>query len=455
MRKLLILFLLVSAVGQAQYSIKGKIHPPKKYSWVLLYKVEGARQIFVKNSQIQSSLETTNGKTRTVGNFEFTLPADAKAGAYRVTYDLQNNGFVDFLFNKEDVVFSFNPGDVEGSTVFTQSKENQLYSKFLYDISLEQYKLDSIQVAYLKTPSAASLETYKKAVGNINKVQQDYNSKSQGTLAHYFIKATDRYNSPTIAKTSEEYLEGVIGHFFDKIDFADVHLYNSSFLIDRIADYVFYMNYSQDPSKQLTMHKKAVDISIGKVDDIGFKADVIEFLTSQFAALRNSPMVDYLMANHFNKLPAENQNAEFKKQVEESMAIAIGKIAPDFSWTENGKEIRLSELKDGQSYLLIFYSTTCSHCLREVPKVFKFMNGKTKTKVIAFAMETSDDIWKNYIKNLPGWHHVLGLNKWDNKIARKYQIVSTPTYFVLGMDKKIIANPEKLDELKVILEGLN
>lgn len=455
MRKLLILFLLISSVSQAQYSIKGKIHPPKKYSWVLLYKVEGARQIFVKNSQIQNSLETTDGKTRTVGTFEFTLPADAKKGSYRLTYDLQNNGFVDFLFNNENVALSFNPGDVEGTTVFTESKENQLYKKFLDDISLAQYKVDSLQVAYLQGPSVASEEAYKNAVGTISKVQQDYNEKSKGTLAHYFIKATDRYNSPTVAKTSEGYLKGVVDHFFDKIDFTDTHLYNSSFLIDRIADYVFYMNYSQDPSQQLTLHKKAVDVSIGKVADIGFKADVIEFLTSQFAALKNAPMVDYLMANHFNKLPADKQNAEFKKQIDESMAIAIGKVAPDFSWKENGKEMKLSELNDGLSYLLIFYSTTCSHCLREVPKVFEFMEGKTKTKVIAFAMETSDDIWKNYIKNLPGWHHVLGLNKWENKIARTYQVVSTPTYFVLGMNKEIIANPEKLDELKVILEGLN
>lgn len=455
MRKFWILLLFTSFVAQAQYSIKGKIHPPKKYSWALLYKVEGARQVFIKNAQIEKSLETTNGKTRTVGTFEFTLPADAKKGAYRLTYDLQNNGFVDFLFNKENVDFSFNPGDVEGTTVFTESKENQLYQKFLQDISLAQYKVDSIQVAYLKAPTADSDNAYKKAIANINKVQQDYNTSSQGTLAYYFIKATDRYNAPTIAKNSEEYINGVISHFFDKIDFTDTHLYNSSFLIDRIADYVFYMNYSQNPAEQITMHKKAVDVAISQVDDVKFKADVIEFLTSQFAALKNTALVDHLFTNHFNKLPAENQNSEFKQQIEESMATAIGKIAPDFSWTENGKEVKLSELKDGQSYLLIFYSTTCSHCLREVPKVFEFMKGKKLTKVIAFAMETDDDIWKNYIKNLPGWHHVLGLNKWENKIARKYQISSTPTYFVLGMDKTIIANPEKLDELKVILEGLN
>lgn len=455
MKKFLILLLLISTVSQAQYSIKGKIHPPKKYSWALLYKVEGARQKFVKNAQIEKSLETTDGKTRTVGTFEFSLPEDTESGAYRVTYDLQNNGFIDFLFNKEDVEFSFNPGDVEGTTMFTQSKENQLYQKFLYDISVAQYKVDSLQVAYLKAPSLSAEVAYKEAIANIYTVQQNYNRGSSGTLASHFIRATDRYNSPTIAKNSQDYLTGVIDHFYDKIDFTNKYLYNSSFLIDRVADYVFYMNYSQNPSEQLTLHKKAVDISIGKVNDLEFKKDVIEFLTSQFAALKNSPLVDYLMTNHYSKLPFDKQNAEFKQQIEESMSVAIGKVAPDFAWTENGQEVKLSELKDGQSYLLIFYSTACSHCLREVPQVFDFMKGKDKTKVIAFAMETSDDIWKNYIKNLPGWHHVLGLNKWENKIARTYQITSTPTYFVLGMDKTIIANPEKLDELKVILEGLD
>jgi thioredoxin-related protein len=137
------------------------------------------------------------------------------------------------------------------------------------------------------------------------------------------------------------------------------------------------------------------------------------------------------------------------------MQIAIGKVAPDFSWEENGQNMSLSSLKDGQSYLLIFYSTGCSHCLREVPQVYEFMKNKTKTKVIAFAMETTDETWKNYVQNLSGWHHVLGLNKWENEIARTYQVRSTPTYFILGMDKKIIATPDTIEEVKTILEGLN
>jgi thiol-disulfide isomerase/thioredoxin len=215
------------------------------------------------------------------------------------------------------------------------------------------------------------------------------------------------------------------------------------------------MNYSRDAKEQERLHKKAVDIAIDKVNDLTFKADVIEFLTSQFASIKNVELVDYLMTNHFEKLPKEKQNLEFKKNIDEVMATAIGRVAPDFTWTENGKEMSLSQLKDGKSYLLIFYSTECSHCLREVPQIYEFMKGKTNTKVIAFAMETSDTVWKNYIKNLSGWHHALGLGKWENKTARMYQVNSTPTYFVLGMDKKIIANPEKIDDLKMILGSLN
>ena len=157
----------------------------------------------------------------------------------------------------------------------------------------------------------------------------------------------------------------------------------------------------------------------------------------------------------FNTHPKENQNIKLKNKILAQLRIAIGRVAPDFSWTENGKELRLSSLKDGLSYVLIFYSTECSHCLREVPEIFDYMKGKTNTKVIAFAMETSAKTWTNYQLKMPGWYHVLGLGKWGNNTARTYQINSTPTYFVLGTDKQIISIPKTLDELKLVLRELN
>ena len=454
MRRLLLLVVLTSTFVQAQYTVKGTIQPTKKYRWALLYKIEGTKERFIENSEINNQLLTTNGTTLTIGTFEFQLPANAESGAYRITYDLKKNSYIDFLFNKEDVEFSFNPKDAESTIRYTKSKENQLYMQFLGDLSVAQYTIDSLQVAYLKAPSETVEASYKKAVEEIQEIQYAYNESSKGRLVHHFIKATDRYNAPTVAKNPQEYVQGIVEHFFDHIDFTNTHLYNSSFLVDRVKDYVFYMNYSQDPDQQQHYYLKATNSVIGKINDLPFKAAIIEFLITEFARSNNSALVDHLFANHYNTLPVEQQNAEFKKQINAAMAIAIGEIAPDFSWTENGNQVALSDLNDGTSYLLIFYSTSCPHCLREVPKVYELTKEKKNTKVIAFAMETSDKKWKKYVEDFKGWHHVLGLDKWDNKIAKTYQITSTPTYFVLGMDKRIIANPETLSELKVIVEEL-
>lgn len=447
MRKLLFLFVLISSFANAQYSIKGTINPADKYSWVLVYKLEGAKQVFVKNVQIE--------KQNNNGTFKIDMPDNADKGVYRLTYDMRKNGYLDVLYNHENIEVTFNPTDAERTATYKVSKENVLYKNFLSDITRAQYQLDSLQISYLQGPTKATEEAYKKAHKNITAVQNKYMKNATGTLAYHFIKATDRYNAPQVAKNSQEYLKGVIGHFFDNIDFSNKALYNSSFLVDRVADYVFYMHYSDDAEEQVKLHKQASDNALKQISNITLKADVIEFLIAQFASIKNTDLVDYLFTNHFDKLPIDKQNQEFKKQTLASIAIAINKKAPNFSWEEKGIMQSLHNLNDGEQYLLVFYSTGCPHCLKEVPQVFEFLKDKNKTSVVAFAMETSDATWKNYVKGFPGWHHVLGLNKWENETARTYQINATPTYFVLGKDKKIIATPNNLIELKKVLVKLN
>ena len=218
---------------------------------------------------------------------------------------------------------------------------------------------------------------------------------------------------------------------------------------------MFSLNYASDPNQKQEVYKKAVQVAIEKIKPISFKADIINYLISKFAETKNAVLVDYLFANYFEKLPQQYQSLGFKNKILAQLRIAIGRIAPDFSWTEKGKTLSLSKLKDGLSYLIIFYSTECSHCLREVPDLYEYMNDMKNTKVIAFAMETSDKTWLNYQSKMPGWHHALGLQKWENTTARTYLINSTPTYFLLGMDKKIISIPKNIDELKMLLNELN
>ena len=447
MKKIIVLFLFISAFSYAQYAIKGTMSPIENSSWVLLYKIEGTKQIFVKNTQVRKE-----GKT---GFFEFSLPTDAKVGSYRIKYSMKRDGFMDFLFNKENIAFEFNPKDLENTIVFHESKENQIYISFLKKIYTAQYTLDSLQSEYFRNPSSLIKEAYIRSLGNFQKIEKEYILASEEKLVNHFIKASLRYNSSEIFERPVDYISSSITHFFDHIDFSNKTLYNSTFLFDKISEYVVSLNVAADPVQKEEFYKKASKAAIEKTTTISFKTDVINYLISQFAEIKNAVLVDHLFANYFDKLPKENQNIKLKNKILAQLRIAIGRVAPDFSWTENGKEFRLSSLKDGLSYVLIFYSTGCSHCLREVPEIFDYMKGKTNTKVIAFAMETSAKTWTNYQLKMPGWHHVLGLGKWGNNTARTYQINSTPTYFVLGMDKEIISIPKTLNDLKLVLRKLN
>ena len=115
--------------------------------------------------------------------------------------------------------------------------------------------------------------------------------------------------------------------------------------------------------------------------------------------------------------------------------------------------MKLSSLNESENYVLVFWSTSCSHCLLEIPQLHTFLKNKKNIKVIAFALEKDAFVWKNFSKtNLYGWHNVFGLKKWENEVAKTYKIVSTPSYFVLNKNKKIIAKPEEMEGLKALFE---
>lgn len=454
MKKLFLFLLLASFSLQAQYKIKGELNPPKNYSWIILYKIEGARQVFVQSGNLKKTSKVINGKKTTVSNFEFTILATAKVGAYRVSYKTEGGGFADFLFNKEHISFTFNPEKAEETIKFHKSKENKLHQEYINTVSTQQYKTDSLQVAYLKNPQPKTASLYKTQLSKIAALQKQYLVKSKGLMVHSFIKATNRYNSPTISKNPQAYLKSINDHFFDTIDFTNNALYNSSFIIDRITDYVFYMNYSDDAKKQNELHKSAVQTVLEKAKSQTFKKDILEFLITQFVNSRNIDFADYLMKTYYQKLPNAVQNKEFASSFNEKTVVSIGRTAPEITWKENGKAYQLSTLNDAQNYVLVFWSTGCSHCLREIPVLYKSTQNSKNTKVVAFSLENNDKDWKKQIQKYPKWHNVIGLKKWENPTARTYQIFSTPTYIVLDKNKKIIAKPETLEELRKIIEYL-
>jgi thiol-disulfide isomerase/thioredoxin len=449
MKKILALIFLISSFAQAQYTVNGTMSPTIDTDWVILYKIEGATQKFIQNTKIKIDSVAIQGKKQAIGSFSFTLPENTKVGSYRITYRLENAGFLDFVFNKEDVNFGFHPEYANQTVTYTTSKENMLYKDYVDTISTAQATLDSIQVAVLQNQGLNLKNEYKEALKKVNNIQKGYLEASNGMYVQPFIKASKRNNLPEIIETPENYMSNMIDSFFDPIDFNNKTLVNSAFITDKITDYVFYINYSPDPATQQKLYKQSVDKVFSKIGNISYKKEIIEFLINQFESDMNLELIDYLFDNYYSKLPTNLQDKEFKEGKEALFAAEVGRIAPDFSWKEDGKQLTLSKLNDAENYLLIFWSTTCSHCLTEIPQVHTFLTENDQVKVIAYSLESDSYGWNSFKKTLPNWHHVLGLNKWENKTARTYNIVSTPSYFILDANKKIIAKPEHFKDVKL------
>ncbi|SDS56279.1 AhpC/TSA family protein [Polaribacter sp. KT25b] len=448
MKNIFYFILFISSFANAQHVIKGTMNPKIETDWVILYKIEGTKQIFVSNTTIKTDSITLSGKKQAVGRFEFKLKPDAKPGAYRVNYRTEGAGFLDIFYNKENISFIFNPDYPEQTVSFSKSSENKLYQEYVETISKAQEKLDSIQIAALQNPKLDLKTRYINAFNKVNVVQNKYAELSKEKYIAPIIKASNQNNSAEILTSVEDYLFKVKNSFFNNLDFNKKTLINSSFLTDRIVSYIFYINYSDDSRTQQKLYKEAIDVVLYKINNQPYKRDIIEFLIVQFEAYKNLEIIDYLFENHYNKLPETLQSQKFKSEKIALFASEIGRIAPDFSWKENGKSFKLSTLNDAEKYVLVFWSTSCSHCMREIPELHSYLKNKKNIKVIAFALEDDAFVWENYSRtNLYGWHNVLGLNKWQNETAKTYQIFSTPSYFVLDKSKKIIAKPNEIDDV--------
>tara|TARA_B110000091_G_scaffold71363_1_gene78729 strand:- start:2832 stop:4196 length:1365 start_codon:yes stop_codon:yes gene_type:complete len=454
MKKTYLFLLLFSTFSYAQFSINGTLTKALNSDWVILYKIESTQQVFIADTTIKKDSLLIDGKKVATGTFSFTLPTTAKSGVYRATYKLKGAGFVDFIFHKENVNFSFNPEAPETTVLFSSSKNNVIYRQYLEAISLKQQKLDSIQIAVLRNKTLVLDAEYKKAYNEMIAVQNKFLAHTKELYVYPFIKATLRKIPLEIIKTPQEYMSNVTTAFFDTIDFSNKTLINSTFLTNKIIEYVFYINYSDDKTQQNNLFKRSIDVVLSKIKDPEYKKDIIVFLISKFESINNLESIDYLLEDQYKKLPKSIQNQEFVVQKKNLFAAEVGRIAPDFSWIENGKTLQLSTLNSAENYLLVFWSTECSHCLTEIPQLYVHLQGNKQLKVIAFAMEKNDSKWKKMKTDLPNWHHVLGLKKWQNETARIYNINATPNYFVLDKNKEIIGKPVLLEDLKTFLEVL-
>ncbi len=413
----------------AQNTIKGTFTPAEDFKYAILYKVTPTATNYVANTEIDKD-----------GNFEFLMDSTSTQGMYKLVYALPQEEFnFDIIYNgKEDIALTFN---TETGVQYKSSLENTLVSSYTNSMSLISQSIGNF-FRQQSTDSLALASIFKTQL----ETQNEYEKAAEGTIALNFIKA----NKPYIPETFEDlstYIENLKLHFFDHVDFNNETLQSSNFLIERILNYVFGMT-AKEGDDELGNYKKNIDEVVASMKDanLDVKARLLEILWQQLVDANMEGIANHIADSYLLEMARSLNDNELVTGLELFKRLSLGNKAPEFNVDieKNGKKesVSLYDLDDASQYIIVFWSSTCGHCLEEIPQLQAYLKDKGKEiKVIAIGLEDEETLWKTESAKYPEFTHVLGLGKWNNPIGASYNVTATPSYYVLDAEKKIIAKP--------------
>lgn len=433
-RKLLFLLALLPNILLAQHTIKGTFSPAEDYKFAILYKVTPKTSIYVNNAEIDS-----------IGNFQFKLDSTVTKGMYRIVYALPQDEYnFDFIYNaKEDIELTFNLN--EGAK-YIKSQENRLLNAYTQSLQTVSKSIND----YYASNNQNSTE-FKKVFGVLSKTQNEFEKASEGMIASHFIKASRPY-IPTEMEDAQTFSKNIKSNYFSNIDFSDTVLQSSSFLMETVLNYVFTFSNPKDKNQG---YKDSIDIAnfaIGENPEV--KETIIEVLFNQFAENNNEEVANYILEKYLLPIAKANKDNDLIEKLTVFKNTSIGALAPNFNFeiTKNNKteQVALYDYKEATQYVVVFWSSTCSHCLAELPTFHKYVQSLEtgKLKVLAVALEDDFYRWKEKTYDFPEFIHVYGEGKWQNPIGDAYGVTATPTYFILDSNKNIIAKPNDFPALE-------
>ncbi|WP_456441060.1 TlpA family protein disulfide reductase [Psychroserpens sp.] len=436
MRYLFFFLLCIPLSLFSQHSINGTFSPASDYTYAFLYHATPTSSDYIDRAQIDEK-----------GNFSIALDSSVTAGIYKIVYALppEENNF-DLIYNgKESISLTFS---TEKGLEFTDSNENKLWSSYTNSMDMVNRTISNYY-----TQESTDEKGFHDIFKTLKDTQVAFEDASKGTMASTFIKANTPY-IPELYEDVSTYSNNLKRTFLSNIDFSNQLLQSSDFLVDRVLAYIFGMTANTTNET----YKADVDYVMASIDEgsLDIKIMLLEMVWSRFKNMDNPEVANYISDTYLMELSKTGNYLSLTEGLITYQNNQIGKKAQNFDLaiTENGETITttLHDLDIADQYLVIFWSSTCGHCLDELPKVKSILDSKPNLKVIAIGLEEEAEGWQKAVSDYTDFIHLLGLGKWDNPISNAYGVGATPTYVLLDTNKTIIAKPYDFEALEKVLE---
>jgi thiol-disulfide isomerase/thioredoxin len=209
---------------------------------------------------------------------------------------------------------------------------------------------------------------------------------------------------------------------------------------------------------------------------------MLDIVTRKFEKSEFELVLTYITENYIlADSSCENSEAvvladragELRDKVETIKRMAVGNPAPEIDMPQqglffdlkvaegsvvpaSGLQMTLSNIS-AEYTLVLFWASWCPHCpslLSAVKDIYDEYRDKG-LEVLAISIDKERSAWMNAIsKGQYKWINYSELNGWDGKAAKDYGVWSTPRMYLLDREKRIVAKPATVEELKEIIASL-
>lgn len=421
MKKIYILSAVLSAFSlQAQFTVSVQAPVDFKEQDAILYTLNGSKDIIVTKEQSKNNAWTFKYPKNYTGMMKVYFPNTNNTVSFisenknvNIKLDIQNNKIkeVTYLDEANDLMNSLQEG----------SQKKELILPALTQI--KEYYKDNTEFGKALKAEIGRLST---GVGEVNATNHPF--------IYYY---NTNYNKFLSNNTNNKVSQDEVINFLDK---SGDMLETSSLLRPVLVAYLNAGgNANVTGSVDKLLERLKVETPRGQT--------VLSELIDIFDVYEMNELKDkYLNLAKNLKCTITDRLASTLKS---NANVELGAAFPNYKFQSpvNSTAKSIYDVKADKK-VIIFWSSTCSHCESELPQLLtKYNDLKTKNvQIIGLSLDTDKDSYTKKIAAFP-WINDSELKGWNSSYTDTYNVHATPTYFILDANNKIISKPDHVGDV--------
>ncbi|WP_347217561.1 TlpA disulfide reductase family protein [Chryseobacterium sp.] len=415
MKKIYTLSAVLAAFAlQAQFTVTVQTPADFKDQDAILYTLNGSKDIIVTKVQSKNNTWTFKYPNNYMGMMKVYFPT--------------TNNTINFISENKNVNIKLDIQNNKVKDVAYLDEANELMTK----------QQEGSQKKELILPALTQIKEYYKDntdFGKALKSEIDRLSGASGSVdaaKHPFIAYYSANKSKFLSDTNNKVSQDDIINFLDKSN----DMLESSGLLRPVL--VAYLNSGGNTNvagsvdkllDRLKVETPRGQTVLSELIDIFDVYQMDEFKTKYLGLAKNLKCTI---------------NDRLASTLKSNANVEMGAVLPNYKFqsASNTTAKSIHDVKADKK-VIVFWSSTCSHCETELPKLLeKYNDLKAKNiQVIALSLDIDKTSYSNKIAAFP-WINDSELRGWNSSYVDTYNVHATPTYFILDANNKIINKPD-------------